>query len=123
MLSRLHTGAARHILSQPLAMWFRGMATMGRGRAIETPGRKIGRRFKPPRDKAFEPIERSWHHIDGHGHVLGRLASKIVPLLIGKHKPIYQPQRDVGDYGESREWECAARRACVSLRRARVRES
>ena len=29
---------------------------------------------------------------------MGRLASKIVPLLMGKHKPIYQPQRDCGDH-------------------------
>ena len=29
---------------------------------------------------------------------MGRLATRIVWLLTGKHKPIWQPQRDVGDY-------------------------
>lgn len=69
-----------------------------RPRAIETIGRKVGAKLKPRADKAFAEPDRAWHLVDGYGQVLGRLASKLVPLLCGKHKPIYQPQRDVGDY-------------------------
>ena len=49
-------------------------------------------------DKNFVECERAWLKVDAHGHVMGTLAAQIVPLLCGKHKPIYQPQRDVGDY-------------------------
>lgn len=69
-----------------------------RPRAIETVGRTVGRRLKRRADKAFAEPERAWHLVDAYGQVLGRLASKLVPLLCGKHKPIYQPQHDVGDY-------------------------
>ena len=73
-----------------------------RARAIETAGRWFGplaqRRPKPDRDKAFAEIRRAWHFIDAKGEILGRLAAKIAPLLCGKHKPIFQPARDVGDY-------------------------
>jgi len=69
-----------------------------RARAIETVGRSVGRRIRPRADKMFEDIERAWHQVDGYGQVCGRLASKLVPLLCGKHKPTYQPQRDMGDY-------------------------
>lgn len=43
-------------------------------------------------------IERNWYLIDAAGKPLGRLASKIARLLIGKHKPIYSPDRDCGDF-------------------------
>ena len=73
-----------------------------RARAIETAGRWFGplaqRKPKPDRDKAFAEIRRAWHFIDAKGEILGRLAAKIAPLLCGKHKPIFQPARDVGDY-------------------------
>lgn len=69
-----------------------------KARAIETAGRTVGRRLRPRADKMFVECERAWLLMDGYGQVLGRLASKIVPLLCGKHKPIFQPQRDVGDY-------------------------
>jgi ribosomal protein L13 len=71
---------------------------MPRPRAIETVGRTVGRRLRPRVDKAFIEIDRAWHMVNGYGQVCGRLASKIVPLLCGKHKPTYQPQRDMGDY-------------------------
>jgi hypothetical protein len=71
---------------------------MPRPRAIETVGRTVGRRLRPRVDKAFLEIDRAWHLVNGYGHVCGRLASKIVPLLCGKHKPTYQPQRDMGDF-------------------------
>jgi len=43
-------------------------------------------------------IERRWHVIDGSGQVLGRLASQVAKLLMGKHKPIFTPNQDTGDY-------------------------
>ncbi|HAH32651.1 MAG TPA: 50S ribosomal protein L13 [Elusimicrobia bacterium] len=41
---------------------------------------------------------RKWHFFDGDGQILGRLASKIAILLIGKHKRIYTPGMDCGDF-------------------------
>ncbi len=43
-------------------------------------------------------IERKWWVIDASGKTLGRLASEVASLLKGKHKPIYSPHLDVGDY-------------------------
>jgi large subunit ribosomal protein L13 len=43
-------------------------------------------------------IERKWHVIDASGRTLGRVATEIAVLLKGKHKPIYSPNLDVGDY-------------------------
>lgn len=43
-------------------------------------------------------VERNWYLVDATGKPLGRLASKIARLLIGKHKPIYSPDKDCGDF-------------------------
>lgn len=43
-------------------------------------------------------IERSWYIIDAEGQTLGRLASQIAAVLRGKHKPIFTPHVDCGDY-------------------------
>jgi large subunit ribosomal protein L13 len=43
-------------------------------------------------------IERSWFVVDAEGMTLGRLASKVAPILRGKHKPYYAPNLDVGDH-------------------------
>lgn len=43
-------------------------------------------------------IERKWHLIDARNKVLGRLATQIAVLISGKHKPIYTPNIDTGDY-------------------------
>jgi len=43
-------------------------------------------------------IEREWWVVDASGKTLGRLASEAARLLKGKHKPIYSPHLDVGDY-------------------------
>ena len=47
--------------------------------------------------KASE-IKREWHVVDAEGKVLGRLATEVARLLRGKHKPIYSPHLDTGDY-------------------------
>jgi large subunit ribosomal protein L13 len=43
-------------------------------------------------------IERQWYVVDAEGQTLGRLASEIAKILKGKHKPIYSPHLDTGDY-------------------------
>lgn len=43
-------------------------------------------------------IERKWWVIDASGRTMGRLATEAAVLLKGKHKPIYSPHLDVGDY-------------------------
>ncbi|KAM6489350.1 50S ribosomal protein L13 [Amanita muscaria] len=41
---------------------------------------------------------RVWHHVDATDRVLGKLAERIALVLMGKHKPIYDPSVDCGDY-------------------------
>jgi len=41
---------------------------------------------------------RKWFVIDAEGQTLGRLASEAAILLRGKHKPVYSPSVDTGDY-------------------------
>jgi large subunit ribosomal protein L13 len=52
--------------------------------------------------RTFSPtpndIERAWHVVDADGMVLGRLATEVANLLRGKHKPIYAPHMDTGDF-------------------------
>ena len=43
-------------------------------------------------------IERQWHVIDASGEVLGRLATRVAGLLMGKHKPIFTRNLDTGDF-------------------------
>ena len=42
--------------------------------------------------------QRDWLLFDADGAVLGRLASQVATLLRGKHKPIYAPHVDTGDF-------------------------
>jgi len=43
-------------------------------------------------------IKRNWYVVDATGKILGRLASKIALVLMGKHRPQYTPHIDSGDY-------------------------
>jgi large subunit ribosomal protein L13 len=45
-----------------------------------------------------ETVERQWFVVDAEGKTLGRLASEIASRLRGKHKPVYTPHVDTGDY-------------------------
>ncbi|MCS7180307.1 MAG: 50S ribosomal protein L13 [bacterium] len=45
-----------------------------------------------------EKIKRKWFIVDAEGQILGRLASKVAKILMGKHKPIYTPNVDTGDF-------------------------
>ncbi|NQT19228.1 MAG: 50S ribosomal protein L13 [Planctomycetes bacterium] len=42
--------------------------------------------------------DRQWYVVDADDKVLGRLAARIATVLTGKHKPIYTPHVDTGDY-------------------------
>ena len=52
--------------------------------------------------RTFSPkaadIQQKWHVIDASDVVLGRLASQAATLLRGKHKPIFAPHVDTGDF-------------------------
>ena len=43
-------------------------------------------------------IKRQWHVIDASDEILGRLATRIAGLLMGKHKPIFSHHLDTGDF-------------------------
>lgn len=43
-------------------------------------------------------VEKKWYLIDARDKILGRLASEIAILLRGKHKPVFTPHMDAGDY-------------------------
>ena len=45
-----------------------------------------------------ETVERDWYVVDAAGKTLGRLAAEIARRLRGKHKPVYTPHVDTGDY-------------------------
>ncbi len=43
-------------------------------------------------------VEQRWYVVDATDQVLGRLATRLATLLRGKHKPIYTPHVDTGDF-------------------------
>lgn len=43
-------------------------------------------------------IERKWYVVDAEGKTLGRLASQVSAVLMGKNKPTYTPSLDTGDH-------------------------
>ena len=45
-----------------------------------------------------EQVERKWVLVDAQDAVLGRMASRIAPILMGKNKPTYTPHVDTGDF-------------------------
>jgi large subunit ribosomal protein L13 len=52
--------------------------------------------------KTYQPkvkeMKRSWHLFDAKGQVLGRLATQVATILIGKHKADYSAHLDSGDF-------------------------
>ena len=52
------------------------------------------RTYTPKADQ----IERRWWLVDAEGKTLGRLATRVAGILRGKHKPMFTPHLDVGDY-------------------------
>jgi large subunit ribosomal protein L13 len=45
-----------------------------------------------------EDVQRKWYVVDATGQTLGRLAAQVAHRLRGKHKPVYSPSIDAGDY-------------------------
>ena len=43
-------------------------------------------------------VEEKWHLVDATDKVVGRLASDIAMILMGKHRPTYTPHVDTGDF-------------------------
>ncbi len=43
-------------------------------------------------------IQAQWHLMDAEGQVLGRMATRIATILMGKHRPQYTPHVDTGDF-------------------------
>jgi len=43
-------------------------------------------------------VDARWFVVDAEGQILGRLASRIAVILMGKHKPGYTPHVDTGDF-------------------------
>ncbi len=50
--------------------------------------------YYPKKDE----IERDWYEVDANGENLGRLATRIAAILLGKHKPTFTPGVEMGDY-------------------------
>lgn len=45
-----------------------------------------------------DAVDKKWYVVDAEGQVLGRLASEIARRLRGKHKAIFTPHNDTGDF-------------------------
>ena len=45
-----------------------------------------------------ETVQRDWYVVDAQGKTLGRLATELARRLRGKHKPVFTPHVDTGDY-------------------------
>ncbi len=45
-----------------------------------------------------DDVEKRWYVVNAEGKVLGRLASTVATILRGKHKPIFSPHVDTGDF-------------------------
>lgn len=45
-----------------------------------------------------EDVQRDWYVVDAAGQTLGKLAVKVASVLRGKHKPIFTPHMDCGDF-------------------------
>ena len=43
-------------------------------------------------------VERTWYLVDAENKVLGRLATQVATILRGKHKPLFTPHVDTGDF-------------------------
>jgi len=51
-----------------------------------------------PNAAAIDTANKKWYIIDAEGKTLGRLATEVARILIGKHKPTYMPNCDMGDF-------------------------
>ncbi len=54
--------------------------------------------MKTTRFARRDEIDRKWYVVDAKDQVLGRMASRIASYLRGKHKPVFTPNVDTGDF-------------------------
>lgn len=76
--------------------------TIGRVKTISTPSKPADlSQTNHPSQQTRLAYSRTWHHVslsNPKSPPLGRIASQIAILLMGKHKPIWDPSTDCGDY-------------------------
>ncbi len=90
----LTLGGARRYPARLLPVVRRDRYDMGSRHPAKTTKATTVRTYSPkPGD-----VQRQWLVIDATDVVLGRLASQAATLLRGKHKPIYAPHVDTGDF-------------------------
>ena len=53
---------------------------------------------KPTHFFKTSDTQQKWHLIDAQGKTLGRISSEVARLLRGKHKPMFTPNADLGDF-------------------------
>jgi large subunit ribosomal protein L13 len=53
---------------------------------------------RPTRSAKAHEVERRWYVVDANDLVLGRLATRLATILRGKHRPIFTPHVDTGDF-------------------------
>jgi large subunit ribosomal protein L13 len=58
----------------------------------------LGQNFMKTYSANEQSVKRDWYVVDADGKTLGRLASELATRLRGKHKPVYTPHADTGDY-------------------------
>ena len=46
----------------------------------------------------IDDIDRKWYVLDAEGQILGRVAAQAAAILRGKHKPMFTPNADCGDF-------------------------
>ena len=51
-----------------------------------------------PNGAVMDTANKKWYIIDAEGKTLGRLATEVSKILMGKHKPTYTPNCDMGDF-------------------------
>ena len=71
-----------------------------RGPAPIQRGRQFSRWIEAMKTYMAKPgeVEAKWHVVDATDQVVGRLASRIAVLLMGKHRPTYTPHVETGDF-------------------------
>jgi large subunit ribosomal protein L13 len=57
-----------------------------------TLGQRVTHSFKP------SEVEKKWFLVDAKDQTLGRVASRVAHILRGKHKPVFTPNADCGDF-------------------------
>ncbi len=55
-------------------------------------------KIQPTTTVKGKEVKRQWHFLDAKGKIVGRLATRVATLLMGKNKVNYQPHLDQGDF-------------------------